>query len=913
MTERRDAPPYAPPAFVTRILRWFFPGPLGEEVLEALAEDYRKRRQSRGAMLAWLWYAGHILLPSSWALSIKIRRRERGAADVFRAPPRILRLPISWLDVKLGLRMLVKQPGLTLVAVFALAVGIPVGLAPSHAARAFETLPPFAEPHELQVVTNFNVETSRREATSLYDFVQWREQLTTFETLGATTRGVTYNVLSETGRAAPVRGAEVTASTFDIVRVPPLLGRTLVFADELIGAPDVVVVSYDLWQSRLEGDPGVIGRTIRIGGVPREVVGVMPEGFLFPVQDHLWLPLRGSVLTHDHEAGRPLTVFGRLADGVSWQEAQAELAAVGGRMAAEFPETHARLLHEVVPLSLGIFGLGRDGIRLGLEFWVFQLLALLVLVVACANVAMLIFMRTVTRSGELAVRTALGASRSRVVSQLFTEALIFAVLAAGLGLLVADRVLLPQLAEYGTFLPYWLDFGVDRWSVVWALSLAVLSAGLVSVVPALKATGRAVQRNIQRAASGRSGVRFGGVSSALIVADVALAVATVGVGVGLSDRLTTSTDGMNGQASQFLAAELRIPELDTRAEMGVVFTRGEATARLAATQQALVERLEAEPGVRGVAVATVLPGMDYQSYRVEMDGDDPSDAEAGPWVLGARVDLNFFNAFNHPILSGRGFAPTDLAEDGSAVIVNTFFVDRVMEGRNPVGRRLRFPRRRGEEPGPWYDIVGVVGPLGMDVFDSGTPGMYHPLAPGEAHPVYMAIHVGDDPEAFTPRLRALAGEVDPAATITNPSALDEVLSLNTALMGWIRIGGGILLGILVTLSASGIYALMSFTVAERTREIGIRTALGAQRSSVVFTIAKRAFVQLGLGILLGMPIVAGLLYALKGVGRISTQSPILLTFLVGACVMGVIGVLACTAPTMRALRIMPTEALREGG
>ena len=895
-----------------RLLRFFFPAEVvrrnGEE-MEAtflrLLELERSRRGRRGAVVAWL----RAVVDGIWNGWL----RRRGASPGGGRAGRWGGAGVSWLDVKLGLRMLVKQPGLTLVAVFGLAVGIPVGLAPSHAARAFETPPPYPEPHELQVLGSINVETSRRESPYLYDFVQWREQLTSFEALGATTRGATYNVLSETGRAAPVEGAEVTASTFDIVQVPPLLGRTLVSGDEVVGAPDVVVISHDLWQARLDGDPEVIGRVIRIGGVPREVVGVMPEEFLFPAQDHLWLPLRGSALTDDHGQGMPLLVFGRLSDGVSWQEAQAELTGVSSRMAAEFPETHARLRHEVVPLSLGVFGFGRDGMTGGLEFYLFQLLALLVLVVACANVAMLIFMRTVSRSEELAVRTALGASRPRVVSQLFIEALVFAVLAAGMGLLVVDRVVLPQLAEYGTFLPYWFDFGVDRWTIVWALSLAVLSAGLVSVVPALKATGKAVQRNIQHASARRSGVRFGGISSALIVADVALAVATVGVGVGLSDRLTASTGGVEGRASQFLAAELRIPELDTRAGVETVFTRGEATARLAATQQALVERLEAEPGVRAVAVASVLPGMDYQSYRIEMDGDDPTDEVAGPWVLHARVDLDFFDAFNHPILSGRGFTATDVGDEGSAVIVNTFFVDRVMEGRNPVGRRLRFPRRQGEEPGRWYDIVGVVGPLGMDVFDSGTPGMYHPLTPGEVHPVRLAIHLGDDPGAFAPRLRTLAGEVDAAATISNLSALDEVLSLNTAFMGWIKIGGGILLGILVTLSVSGIYALMSFTVSERTREIGIRTALGAQRSSVVFTIARRALVQLGLGILLGMPIVSGLLYTLQDLGRIQTQSPVLLTLLAGGSVMLLIGVLACTAPTIRALRIMPTEALREGG
>ncbi len=516
--------------------------------LDMLRHD---RRGWRGRVILWFSEARDLI-------STGVQLRWHGTPGRWRVP----NPGLSWLDVKVGLRMLVKHPGLTCVAVFALAVGIPVGLVPMHAANALQAPPPFDEADRIQVLKNFNVATSSWEAPSLYDFAQWREALTSFETLGATTRGASYNVLSEDGRAAPVRGAEVTASTFDIVRVRPLLGRTLIPADEVVGAPRVVVISYDLWQSRLGGAPDVVGRAIRIGGVPRTVVGVMPEKFLFPIRDHLWLPMRVHALTDEHGQGRARTIFGRLSDGVSPQEAQAELTAVGGRMAIELPDMHGRLRQEVMPFTVGLFGTGKGGLQAEAGFYAFQVLALLVLLVACANVGMLILARTAAGSEELAVRTALGASRTRVVSQLFTEALVFAVLAAGVGLLIADRVSLSGFDWLLNLLPYWIDLRVTPGTVFWALSLAVLSAGLVSVVPALKVTGRAVRLNIQRASAGRAGLRFGGISSALIIADVTLAVATLGLAVGLSDGLTEVRDGLGIRAEQFLSAELRIDPTD---------------------------------------------------------------------------------------------------------------------------------------------------------------------------------------------------------------------------------------------------------------------------------------------------------------------------------------------------------------
>ena len=614
--------------------------------------------------------------------------------------------------------------------------------------NALEAPLPVDEGHRIQMLRHFNVATSRAEASSLQDFMHWRDKLTTFEAVGAATMRASYNVISEDGRVAPVQGAEVTASTFDILRVPPLLGRSLISADEVIGAPNVVVIGYYLWQSRLGGDPDVVGRSIRIGGVPHTVVGVMPEEFLFPFRDHLWLPLRVNVLANEESQERAHAVFGRLSHGISSEEAEVELAAVWRRSGLEPPDVHAQLQPEVVPFAIGLLGEPRANP----EFYGFQAVALLVLVVACANVGMLIFARTATRSSELAVRTALGASRTRIIAQLFTEALVLAVLAVGVGLLIADRIILSRLSRFDWFLdelPYWLDFGVTRETVFWALSLAVFSAAVVGVVPALKVTGKAVQRNVQRTAAGRSGMRFGGMSSVLIVADVALAVVTVGVAVVFSSGLTGFRDGMGSLSEQYLSAELKIPRIERTAD-AVPFDTTEFMARVGATQRELVRRLTAEPGIRGVAVGSVLPGMDHPGRRVELDGENLPDNFRGQAVASARVDPDFFNALQQPILSGRGFDLGDLGEDRSAVIVNTDFVDRVLGGRNPIGRRVRYTTRADEEPGPWYEIVGVVGPLGTLVSNSEPPsyvGLYHPLALGEISSLRLAIHVGDDPES----------------------------------------------------------------------------------------------------------------------------------------------------------------------
>ena len=735
-----------------------------------------------------------------------LRLRRQGVSERRRMP----RIDVSWLDVKLGLRMLVKHPGLTAVAVFALAIGIPVGLAPWHLVNAIEAPLPVDEGARVQVLRYWNEATSRQDATRLDDFVEWRATLTGFEALGAARRGV-YNVNADTELMPPVRGAEVTASTFDILRVPPLHGRTIIAADEVPGAPDVVVVGYDLWRTRLGADPDIVGRSLRIGRDTHTVVGVMPEGFLFPVRDGLWLPLREQLAAEPFR-GLALTVFGRLSDGVSAADAQTELRAVSSRIAAEFPDSHARLRPEVVPFAVVFVGAPAGGMRSEMGFYVVQILVLMTLLVACTNVGMLIFARTATRSEELAVRTALGAGRARIVWQIFTESLVLACMAVGVGLFAADRILNFLQREVGGGLPYWVDLGVTGDAAARALALAVVSAAAAGVVPALRVTGKAVQRNIQGAAGRRTGIRFGGVSGALIVADVALAVAIVGLAAASLENLTTldREDAVGIPVDQYLSVELGLLGIEPAADAGAT-DREQFASRVGATQQALVERLEAEPGIRGVAVGTRLPRMDHPSRRVELDDEALMDDPRGHQVQVASVDVSFFDGLDQPILLGRGFDSSDIGESRLTVIVNTTFVETVLDGRDPIGRRLRYKGVRGGESGPWLEIVGVVGRLGMNVImPAQDAGLYHPMAPGEIHPVKLGIHVGDDPESFAPRLRQLVAEIDPLAVIVSPVALDEIVQDDLVALFLMTWGGTILVGVLVLLAASGIYAIMSF-------------------------------------------------------------------------------------------------------
>lgn len=804
------------------------------------------------------------------------------------------RLRFSLLDVRLGLRMLVKYPGLTLVATFALAVGIPVGLLPMHAVDALEATLPEDPGGRIRMLRYWNVDTMTPAATTFNDAAHWTTTLTTFEAIGASRMSL-YDV-ELAGIRIQVPGAEVTASTFAMLNVAPVRGRVLHAEDERPGRPDVVVVSEDMGRTVGAVPLDLIGTTIRIGGVPHEIVGVTPEGMRFPSHQQLWLPMRDRP-TDSPRDGRPVTVFGRLDGAVSPDDAQAELTTVHAARASTSPDAYRHLSPEVVHSSLMAFGFPKGGLRALPEFAWIQMLTLVPLLIACINVGLLIFARMTTRSSEFAVRAALGASRARLLMQVFTESLVLAVVATGLGLLLL-HVLPERVLTTFQFIPmpYWLTPELSAATAVRALGLAGASAIIAGVLPVLRTTSGSVQQRMQQASSHRSGTRFGLTWSVMIVADVAVAVAACGVAIGLGYRVnaTLANEQADGiRAERYLSVAVTLPE--------------------GGTQDALVERLQSEPGVRAVAVSTTLPRMDHPMRVVEIEGDDRPATGGGYRVRVASVVPGFFEALGAPILAGRSLDGRDVTGTTSGVIVNTTFVANALGGRSPIGQRVRYRNGADAPPGPWFEIVGVIGHLGMrSLSPDRDEGIYHALVPGSVPRVLLAVEADGDPMALAPQVRQIAREIDPRLVIASPTTLDRVFEGDWYIMTAAVGGATLLVGVLLALAASGLYAIMSFTIAQRTREIGIRMALGADRRRIVVQVARRALVQIAVGVMLGLPLAASIFFEMQ---EQPGQAPsawlaVALALAQGIGIMLLVALAACVVPTRRALRISPVEALR---
>ena len=845
-------------------------------------------------------------------------RREFGHIDTHRADARASRglrmldqIRFSWLDVKLALRMLVKHPLLSFAAVFALAIGIPVGIAPTHLAKAVEAPLPGDTQNRVRAIRLWNPATSAMDVTGYQAFAFWEPTLQSFTTMAAF-RTSSYNVASEDGRAAAVPGAELSPAAFSILRAAPLLGRALNATDAEPAAPAVVVLGHDLWTSRFGSDPGIVGRNIRIGREMRTVVGVMPAGFRFPAHEQIWLPLP-SESPGVIGALSPVRIIGRLADGISAEQAQAELSARGLPRFVNEPESRARLRPEVVPFGLLYLGLPRGGLDAQLEYRFVQLLSLVLLLVACGNVAMLVFARTATRFREMAIRTALGASRARIVSQIFVETLVLAVVAAGVGVLSIGwglrYVNLAAIAGEST-LPYWLSLEVTGADLLRALLFAAISATVAGVVPAIRITGKAVHQHMR----GKSGVRYGRLTGALVAADIAVSVAAIGFALAIADRATVGeSDQFAGiPAAEYLAVQVRTS--DDGLLNGGTRGRRNVIERTAAAQSALVATLETEPGISSVAVGSALPRMEHRSAAFEVDGLNRSPDAPQQWARMAQVDVGFFKALGHRVVAGRDFTSADLEPARRTAIVNTAFVTRALDGKDFVGRRVRFPSRNGTES-EWYEIVGVVGHLGVNMVNAEKgAAVYLPASPGSINPLWIGIHASVSPLSIAPRVREITEKVAPDFVMGEVTVLSEVHQGDWYLVVAVGAGLTVLVGVLIALAASGIYAMLSLSVSERTREIGIRTALGAQRRAVVLMILKRSLVQIGIGATLGLPIAARIVHLT--IGSSAGQSPVMSVLMalgLAASLVLIVGVISCTIPTRRVLAVEASEAMRSDG
>jgi predicted permease len=898
------------PKWITALVRRVAPAHRADDVLGDLEEAHLRRVRRRGMMLASALTLVEALDMTVALLIARIRRRE--------TKPRF-----SWLDFKLGFRMLVRFPALTVVGGLAIAFAIAVG------AGVFEIVNrviypklPLEDSDRIVGVRLWNTATNNEEDQALYDFGVWREQLQSIEDLSAIRR-FGRNLITENGTIERVMVAETSASIFRVARVSSILGRVLVESDEKVGAPAVAVIDYEVWQSTFKADRGVLGRTIRLGNAPHTVIGVMPEGFAFPLAQ-VWTPLRVRGLDHGRRSGPEIRIFGRLADGNSLAQAQAELSALGLRASAEFPDTHEHLRPRVMTASKAISLFSESDIP-PMALHVFNVCALLLLVLVCSNVAMLMFARAAARVSEIVVRNALGASRGRIIVQLFSEALVLGGFGAAIGLAstrYAMRWGVSALGVDGRSVQF--DPSLSPATLLYAALLTLLVAVIAGVVPALKVT-RGLATRLREAGAGGPVFRFGGLWGAILIIQVAVTVAFPVLSFFVRrDAVRLRSFPVPFPAEQYLSVQLEM-DREALSSSPAEGSPDEFGARFDARYRELERRLMAESGVVAVTFAEQLPRMYHPYVHIELDDGAaaPPQSTARYGVRNASVDVGFHAVFGAPILSGRGFHSGDLASDHRVVIVNQSFVDRVLGGGNPIGRRLRYldssdptePTSPGVEHGPWHEIVGVVEDLGMNRSDPGYSGagFYHPIAPSTASPVLLALHLRGDPESFVPHFRSLAPTVDLSLRLSRFVRLDKVHESDVRQMAfWFQLAA-LVSFIALLLSLTGIYSILSYSVSRRTREIGIRLALGSSMRRILMAIFMRPLAQIALGVLAGGLLTGALSFAIMGETR-DTIWPrgVLLVFAYAALMMGVC-LLSCVVPTWRALRIAPTEAMRSNG
>jgi putative ABC transport system permease protein len=825
---------------------------------------------------------------------------------------RRLRLPrpsISWLDLKLAMRMLVRYPVLTVIGTVSLSAAIALG-ASAFAAISMFMWPrmPLPDGDQIVLVTHRDTSANRDETRVAADYFRLRSGTNTLTDFAAG-RSPARNLAMGDGIVEPITVAEVTPSTFAMTRVAPIAGRTLTDEDATAAAPPVMLLGERIWRERFGADPSIVGRALLLSDKPTTVVGIMPAGFRFPSIHEVWQPLKLEEGAARPRAGFGMRIWARLKPGVTQAEANSELEVLSAQAAVDWPATHEHLKASVGPPMESEVS---DPSERLLITSMNAVVALLVLLVS-GNVALLMFARAATRESEIVVRTALGASRGRLIAQFFSEALVLSTIAGVTGLLIARQIMwwgvntFTVVANGGEMLPFWVTAKLPPGSIVYGIALAGMAAVVTGVLPAMKMT-RAVSSQLrERTAGGGGGVSFGGVWTVAIAGQIAVTMVLPVIMFFLGAEYRRSANHQIGvPADRYLTASLG-------RESNMPQVRYEALVRR------VRDDLAATPGIGQVTVADRLPFMWNGHYLVKVEGGGavPLETDFGDdkyRITTASVESDYFSTFEAKPLAGRLFNAGDYVGPARVVVVNQSFVEKVLGGRNAIGRRIHYTwaSNGGQAiptgtPPTWFEIVGVVRDLGMAVPGSiNTAGAYLPLTLRNltSPQVMIAARVSGDMAAATNTLRSIARNADPTLRVDDVQPLSQIPVNGLKTMRYVIRTLGIAGTIGFMLALSGLYAVMSFAVSRRTREIGIRVALGSTGLRVVFTILRTPMIQAAIGSVLG------------GILAFAFPIPNLVTF---AFVMGfvayaigvfVVCMLASVVPARRALRVDPITALR---
>ena len=801
-------------------------------------------------------------------------------------------------DLKYALRMLLKAPGFTIIAILTLALGIGANSAIFSVIDTVLLRPlRFANPEQLVMIWGNSIrEPSLRETDSFPDFFDYRDQSKSFSAMAAYSGAGT--VLTGAGDAQELGGVAVSGDFFDVLGVQPIRGRGFTAEEAKVGAPNVVVIGYGLWQRAFASNPNIVGQTVSMSGRPYTVLGIMPPGFKFPAGEETTdfvEPLEPLVAPQVTQRGQHfLKIIGRLKPGVSVREAEAELAPITARLRQEYPDTNMDRGVALIPLLEDVVGNVRPALLILLGA------VALVLLIACANVANLLLARAAARSREIGIRAALGASRVHIVRQLLIESFLLALIGGAGGLLLAWWGV-DLLATFGPRdVPRLDEIGINLYVGAFTFGLAVLSTLLFGLVPALQVSRPNVNESLQQGAKGSTGGLHGArVRAALVISQVALSLLLLaGAGLLIKSFFNLRATHPGFEAARLLTLDQVIPRTK--------YSEPDAQRRF---YQDLIPKLAALPGVIAVGGATPLPFSDNDSASSFRLASEP---ERGP---GSHPDASnlvvlpgYFSAMKIPLRAGRVFDAHDNEDSRHVALVNETFVRRFLPNKNPIGERIVRDKEEGAEA---LEIVGVVGDAKQtDLAAAVTPEFYQPFAQEPNRRVWLTLRTETENLAgLGAAIRRIVHEQDADVFVGNLRPMEFLLARNLAQPRFNMMLLGIFAAVAMILAAIGIYGVIAYSVAQRTREIGIRMALGAQRADMLSMVLRQSLsvvvIGLGLGLVAAFAATRLLASLLYGVGANDLFTYAAVVFLLGAAAF-----LASYIPARRAMKVDPMVALR---